>query len=177
MVEGKAVTPKLLQMREAVAFTFGGQPSLAYLMLAAISFIAIVALIAVCATYSALRLRYGRRPVVAIALLPIWFLATILMGIALRSGAISKETMTVYLASSACAFAAVMLLATGYMLWTGFRDRALTIGYVSGAVLVSIAMVLACLPSDSIFTLLLPGLIPLIPAIAAPWSLGRVRHT
>ena len=177
VVEGKEVTPKLLEMRDAFAATFGGQTGRAYLSLAIISIISVVTSIALGATYPALRLRYGSRPVYVLMLFPLWGLAMIALVIAKNSGFVSEHALDATLSTSFWALVAVAVLTTIYLFWSGFRQGVLTIGYVCGAVLVSAAFVAACLPASNIVAMLLPALIPLIPIIAAPWSLGRIRHS
>jgi hypothetical protein len=71
---------------------------------------------------------------------------------------------------------AAMLFTTSYFLWSGFKERVLTTGYVCVALAVAAANVVACLPG-SLPSILGTVFVPLLPLVLAAWALGRVRHT
>jgi len=177
VVEGKEVTPKLLQLRDSIAATFGGQTGRAYFSLATLSILSVIAAVALGATYPALRLRYGSRPTYVLMLIPIWGIVMISLAIAVNKGVIPVSVANAVLSVSFWTVVTAAVLTAIYLFWSGFRQGDLTLGYVSGAILISAAFVVACLPASGFAAMLLPALIPLIPIIAAPWSLARIRHT
>jgi len=177
VVDGKEVTPKLLQFRDTIAATFGGQTGRAILSLATVSILSVIATIAAGATYPALRLRYGSRPAYVLMLIPLWALGVLPLAIAVNRGVVSRSVLDMVLSISFWTVVAAAVLTIIYLFWSGLRQGALTTGYICGAVLVSVAFAAACLPSGTVVGMFLPALVPLIPIIAAPWSLGRIRHT
>jgi len=83
-----------------------------------------------------------------------------------------------------------MVFTIVYVFWRGFAERALTIRYASGAVVISVAfgaawvtllqaagVQLAGLPMTDVVWMLSPALLPLTASVLAPWSLSRIRHT
>jgi hypothetical protein len=80
--------------------------------------------------------------------------------------------------------------ATIYLFWIGVAERALTIRYVSVALLISAAFAaawltvlhtagvqLAGMSVAGVVGVLWPVLLPALASFLAPWSLSRVRHT
>jgi hypothetical protein len=72
-----------------------------------------------------------------------------------------------------------MLLTTIYLLWSGFAQRALTIRYACGALMISAAFGAAWhagMPAGSVVGILWLTLVILMAILLAPWSLSRIRH-
>jgi hypothetical protein len=78
---------------------------------------------------------------------------------------------------------AAMVFTTVYAFWTGFAERALTIRYVCGALVVLAAFgaawltLLAATGAQPAVPMLWPLLPALMATVLAPWALNRVRHT
>jgi hypothetical protein len=85
---------------------------------------------------------------------------------------------------------AAIVFTIGYVFWSGFAERVLTIGYASGTLAISAAfgaawltvlqmagVQLAGMSAMNAVWILLPASLPLTIGVLAPWSYSRVRHT
>ena len=85
---------------------------------------------------------------------------------------------------------AAIVFTIGYVFWSGFAERVLTIRYASGTLAISAAfgaawltvlqmagVQLAGMSAMNAVWILLPALLPLTIGVLAPWSYSRVRHT
>jgi len=163
----KNTSQTLLQTRSALEKDLFGTEGYEFALQVVNTLLFVIIVVAALAAFSALFARYSRRLLVSGSLLSLWLLA-------LRIGR-DFLPQAIYSAMPWIVVAA-LLFATGYFLWSGFKERALTTGYVCGAVVIAVANAVACLPG-SFSSILGTVLLPLLPCVLAPWALHRVRHT
>ncbi len=105
-------------------------------------------------------------------------LAIVLLVWATESGIASEFLLHAVLRATGWIALAAMALTTIYLIWSGFADRALTVRYACGALLISAvigAARLAEMPAN--FADLLWLVLPILTvSFLAPWSLSRIRH-
>jgi hypothetical protein len=117
-------------------------------------------------------------------------LALALLAGAERNGIVSPFVVDAIVAAARWIFLAATVFTTGYVFWSGFAERVLTIRYASGAVAISAVFAaawltmlraagveLADMAVAAAFWMLSPALLPLMASVVAPWSLSRIRHT
>ncbi len=169
VMDGKEATLGLLKWRREIREgIFGVQ--------AIIAPISVALMVGSLATFMALRSRYPRHLIVGGSLLLLYGLALVLLVLATRSEVVSTFLMDALLRTTGWIVAAAMVFTTGYLFWSGFTERALTSRYVCGALMISVAFGVACLPAQSVASVLTTWLLPLMICIMAPWSLHRARH-
>ncbi len=129
------------------------------------------------------------------SLLLLWCLATILIVLAGRSGIASALLVDViiwakrWVTASTLVPAAIIVLATAYLFWSGLAERVLTLRYACGALAISAAfgaawltvlqtagVQLVTLPAANAVPMLSLLLLPLMASALVPWSLSRIRH-
>ncbi len=177
---GKDAVPELLKVRQKFAEDFGGQTGYAVAAQAIIASIVVIGVIAWHAARDALKARHLRLVLVAEWLPAVWGLAIILLQLAARNEIASWALFGTVLKASFWISGAVLLLATIYLLWSGFAKRALTIRYTCGALVISAmfaAAWIAGMPATNIIGISWMALVILMIIVLAPWSLNRVRHT
>lgn len=183
LADGKVdATPGLLQARQNVVDAFLGT-GFAITAKAVIISVAVTQLVTLLATFGTFRMRYPRRLLVAGALLLLYCVALILLALAEDKGIAPDMLVGEVVKATGWIAVAAMLFATIYLLWRGFAERALTISYVCGAVVISLAFGLALLTvlqatgaQPAVSMLWLALLPPLMVGLMAPWSLSRIRH-
>jgi len=178
-LEGKNASEGLLKLRQKFAHDFGGQTGYAYPALAVVASIAVAGMVAWQASREALRARYPRRLLVVQWLPAVWSLAIILLTLAVRKGFGPVPLVGEIVRATFWIFGAAMLLATIYLLWSGFAERVLTIRYACGALVISAAFGAtwrAGIPAGDFIGLLWLSLVILMVGVLAPWSLNRIRH-
>ncbi len=170
LMEGKEATVGVLQLRREIGEgVFGVQ--------AVITPISIALMVAAFAAFTALQARYPRRLLVVGSLLLFHALALALLAVAAINGIVSTFLVDAIFRATGWIAAAALVLSTIYLLWSGFAERALTIRYVCGAAAIAAAFAVACLPANSLASVLATMLLPLTIFVLAPWSLHRIRHT
>jgi hypothetical protein len=167
-VKAKAdMTQKMLQTRsamgEGIFGTEGSEIAKSVVSFVVDVFVVVVAL----AALAALLARYSRRVIVSGSLL--------FLGILVVQTGRDFSPHAIYSAMPWVLIAAISF-ATGYFLWSGLKERALTISYVCAALVIAAANAVACLPGSfgSIFA---TAFVPLLLCVLAPWALNRIRHT
>jgi hypothetical protein len=179
----------LLKIRRNVGDAFGGLSSYAHVAQVVLAFVAVAIVVAGLAAREAIRARYPRRLLAVGALLLLWFLAIVLVILARRSGIASASLVDTVLWATRWIATAALVFTTIYLFWRGFAERAVTIRYICGALVISAAFGAAWVtmlhaPGEQlartlatnglwIVALLIP---PLMASALAPWSLSRVRH-
>ena len=152
----------------------------------------VVVWVATFAALGALRTRYSRRVNIASFVLLLYGLAFVWLAVTVR---VDPETasqfhLDVVFGAMGWIAAAAMVITIGYVFWSGFAERVLTIRYASGAAAMSAAfgaawltvlhmagVQLAGMSAIDAVSILSPSLLPLLVSALAPWSLSRVRHT
>lgn len=157
----------LLNTRSALGEDFFGAEGYEFAANVVDPLIFVILLVSGLAALSALDARYPRRLRVVGSLLLLFILA-------LQTGR-GFLPQAIYSAMPWIVVAA-MLFTTGYFLWSGFKERALTTGFLCGALVISAANALACLPG-SFSSILGTALLPLMICVLALWALSRIRHT
>lgn len=160
---------------------FAAMSGYAFLAHALLAFVAVAVLVALLATFAALRARYPRRLVIAGALLLLQGLVLVLWALAEQKGIASPFLVQTIFAAAGWANLVAMVLVTIYLCWSNFVQRTLTPNLLCGAVLISAAFAAAwrwldIAPAVDIASISLPVLVPLVASMLAPWSLGRSRH-
>lgn len=182
-VEGNDTVRNLLQMRREVEDTLGGLTAPALAALAVIASISVALMIALLATFTALRTRYPRHVLISISVLMSCGFALVLLASAARSGVVSALLLDSVLRTTGWIAAAVLVSAAVYLLWNSFAERLLTVRYACGALVITALFGLAWLTAfravegPPVMAMFLLVLVPLIVSVLAPWSLGRVRRT
>lgn len=179
----------LLIMRREVGDAFGGLTGYALVAQAVLASIAVAIMIASLAAREALRARYPRRLLVGGWLLLLWSFSIILLVLAGRNGIAPTFLVDAIIRATRWIGAAALVFTTLYLFWSGFAERAMTIRYACGALLISAAfgaawvtalhaagVQLASMPAMNAVGMLSPLLLPLIASALAPWSLNRIRH-
>ena len=150
----------------------------------------IVALIvASLAAFSALRARTPRPLLSTGSLLLLHVAALILLALAEKKGIASSFLVGTVFEMTGWTLVIAIVSAIIYLFWIGLAERALTIRYVSVALLVSAAFAaawltvlhtagvpLAGMSVADVVGVLWPVLLPPLAGLLAPWSLSRVRH-
>ena len=171
--------PGLLQTRQKIGDAFGGLTGYTLAVLAVVMSVAVALLVASLAAFTALRARYSRRVIVAGSLLLLFVLVFVLLVWATDRGIAPDFLLHAVLRATGWIALAAMALTTIYLIWSGFADRALTVRYACGALLISAvigAARLAEMPAN--FADLLWLVLPILTvSFLAPWSLSRIRHT
>jgi len=179
MNNNKDLLPALLKVRQKFADDFGPLTGYAQVALAIVASIVVVSIVTWQAAREALRTRYPRRVLVAQCLPVVWGLAIILLTLAIRKGFGPVPLVGEIVKASFWIFGAAMVLATIYLLWSGFAERALTIRYACGALVISAAFGAAWragVPAGDVVGILWLALVILMVSVLAPWSLNRIRH-
>ena len=141
--------------------------------------VAVALVVASLAAFTALRARYFRRLLVAGSLLLLFVLALVLLAWAADRGIASEFLLHAIFRATGWIVLAAMALTTIYLIWSGFADRALTVRYACGALVIVAAVGatrLAGMPATTVAGLLWLVLPILMVGFLAPWSLSRVRH-
>jgi hypothetical protein len=157
----------LLQLRGDLAREFFGGSGYELAAQWLIVPIAVALMVAALAAFAAFRARYPRR------LLVVLLFCALLVGLAIASKSLPNAIRTAIWWS----VAATVLLTTVNLLRSGFAERALTPRYVCGALVISVAYFVACLPARNVLSVLVTLFLPLMICVLAPWSLSRIRHT
>lgn len=174
-----------LILRHEIGETFAGLTGYALISLAVIASVTVVMTVALLAARDALRVRYPRPLFAAHSLLLLWWIAFILLGVAERNGTASEFVVNAIFEATRWITAAGIVLTTVYLFWSGFVERVLTLRYVCGAFVISVAFAAAWVaaleatgkPATNAIALMLSlPLLPLMVSALAPWSLSRVRH-
>ena len=161
-----------------------------YVAQAVITSVGVALMVALFATFSALRARYPRRLLIAGSLLLFHGLVLVLLALAEQKGIASSSLVGTTFAVTGWTLVVAIVSATIYLFWSGFAERALTIRYASTALLGSAAfgaawltvlntagVQLAAMSVAGVVGILWPVLLPPLASVVAPWSLSRVRHT
>ncbi len=182
---GKNVVPDVLNLREAIAEGFSGLAATVRFALVVAAFSTVAGLVAWQAAREALRARYPRALLVIEWLPAAWGVASILLALAGRTGIIPMLAVHAFFTATFWITGVALIVATLYLLWSGFAGRALTIPYVCGAVAISamfagtwiVARSETNILGESMIGILWLGLAILMLSVLAPWSLNRSRHT
>jgi hypothetical protein len=165
--KGRDLSLPLLQVRSDLARELGELQGYELAAQVVITLVFVLVVVAARAAFTALRARYPRRVLITGSLLLLCILALQFGRDILPHGVRAATPWLVV---------AAMLFTTVYFLWSGFAERALTTSYVFGALVISVANGVACLPG-SFSSILGTVLLPLLLCVLAPWSLNRIRHT
>jgi hypothetical protein len=162
--------------------------------LVALCVVAVIGFVAMGAWHPAfwvLWTRYCRSVRIATPLLLLYglVLAWLAVGVRVDPRTASQFHLDVVHAAMGWIAAAAIAFTTAYLFWSSFTERLLTLRYVCGAVLVSLAfgvawvtllpaagVQLAGMPTMDAVWMLAPVLLPLTGSVLAPWSLSRIRH-
>jgi hypothetical protein len=182
--------PGVLQLRRTIEDSFGALTGYAIAAQVVIASVVVAVMVALLATFRAVRARYPRRLIVAGLLLLLWYIAIILLDLAARRGIGPEFLLGAILRATGWSAAAAAVFATVYLVWSGFAERVLTIRYAGGAVAISAAfgaawltalhiagVQLAGMSATNAILLLSPASLPPMVSVLAPWSLSRIRHT
>jgi hypothetical protein len=170
----------LLQTRQKIGDAFGGLSGYALAVPAVVMSVAVAFLVASLAAFTALRARYPRRLLIAGSLLLLSVLALVLLVWAVERRIAPEFLLFALPRAAGWTTLAAMAITTIYLIWSGFADRALTVGYACGALVISMlvgAAMLAGMPATTVAGFLWLVLPILAVSFLAPWSLNRVRHT
>jgi len=183
-------TVGFLKLRSKIAGTFAGLSGYALAALAVVTSIAVAVMITWLAAGSALRARYPRHVLTAGLLLLLYCLALIVLAVVVENGGAPTFLLDAIVTATRWIAAAATVFTTAYLLWSGFAERALTMRYVSGALVISTAfgaawvmalrgvgVQLGGMAATDVVSLLSPVLLPLMASVLSPWSLNRIRHT
>ena len=171
--------PGLLDMRSKLAGTWRELSGYARFAWAVILSIAVALVVCWKAASEALRARYPRLLLLVQWLPAAWGLVIVLLTVAVRKGfgpvpLVGRISIVTFWITGAA-----MLLATIYLLWSGFAERALTLRYACGALVISAAFGAAWqagIPVASVVGVFWWALMILMVSLLAPWSLNRIRH-
>jgi hypothetical protein len=180
----------LSSLLSAITGAFAALTGYEQLALVVVAAVGIVTWVAAFAVLAARRTRYSRRVNIAASSLLLSGLALALLAGAERNGIVSPFVVDAIVAAARWIFLAATVFTTGYVFWSGFAERVLTIRYASGAVAISAVFAaawltmlraagveLADMAVAAAFWMLSPALLPLMASVVAPWSLSRIRHT
>ncbi|HEX6637604.1 MAG TPA: hypothetical protein VF033_08095 [Steroidobacteraceae bacterium] len=186
---GKDAVPEFLKVRQNIGHGFDVVPAYALAAFSLIGAVSVTTTIALFATFTAIRARYPRHVLFAGAVMVGHGLLLIMLAIAGSRGIVPASLVLTAFAATGWFLIAGIVLATLYLFWTGFVERALTISYTSVALVISAAfaatwvvilqksgVTLAGMSAAGIAGLAWPMLLPPLVFVAAPWSLGRLRH-
>ncbi len=170
--------------------SFAGQMAYSYVAQAAMVTVFVALIVASLAAFSALRARYPRPLLIAGSLLLLHGAALIMLVLAEKKGIASSFLVGTVFAMTGWTLVVAIVSAIIYLFWSGLAERALTIRYASGALLVSAAFAAAWLTvlhtagvpfagmsAADVAGISWPVLLPPLAGFLAPWSLSRVRHT
>ena len=176
--DGQTVDARLglLKARQRFGDVFVGLAGHELAVLAIILSIALTLMVAWLAAFKALRTRYPRRVLVTCAVMLVYGLALVALGAASQGGLVSKSLLLAVLEATLWIAAAATVSATVYLFWSGFAERALTIRYVCGAVLIAAVFGAAFISGKRAVDIIGPVLVILLVSALAPWSLNRLRH-
>jgi len=186
---GKDAVPGLLKQRQEFRDSFEALAGYSRVALALIASVAIAVMVALFATFAAVRARYLRPLLIVGSALLFHGLLLVLLALAEQENIASPFLVQTIFAVTGWTLVTAMAFATIYLFWNGFAERALTVRYASAAVLVSAAFGAAWLTAlraggvqisemsaGNAVSVLWPLLLPLMASVLAPWSLNRVRH-
>ena len=183
MMEGNDNSVGLLRFRGSIGEAFSKMPGYVFAALALIAAIATAITVASLAAFTALRLRYLRRMLVAVATVLFYGFALVLLAWSVKRGVAPDSLLHATLTATTWIGGAALACATFYLLWSGFAERVLTIPYVSGALMIPAAIAavigaawLAGIPAPSLAGMLWTFLSILMVAVLAPWALSRIRR-
>jgi len=176
--DGQTVDARLglLKARQRFGNVFVGLTGHELAVLAIILSVALTLMVAWLAAFKALRTRYPRRVLVTCAVMFACGLALVVLGAASQGGLVSKSLLLAVLEATLWIAAAATVSATVYLFWSGFAERALTIRYVCGAVLIAAVFGAAFISGKRAVDIIGPVLVILLVSALAPWSLNRLRH-
>jgi hypothetical protein len=177
LLDGKTDSSQgLLKFRREIGDSFfGGLTGYALAARAIVASIAVAITVASFAVLAALRARYPRHLLVAGSLLLLYGLVLVLLVMASENGIGPEFLLHATLKATFWIAAATPVVATAYLFWSGFAERALTIRYAVGALVISVAFAVASLPGNTV-SMLSTVLLSLMVCVLAPWSLNRIRH-
>jgi hypothetical protein len=187
---GKDAVPGLLKQRQEFGDAFEALAGYSRVALALIASVTIAVMVALFATFAAVRARYPRPLLITGSLLLFHGLVLVLLALAEQENIASPFLVQTFFAVTGWTLVTAIAFATIYLFWNGFAERALTVRYASAAVLVSAIFGAAWLTvlqaggvqisemsAGNAVSVLWPVLLPLMASVLAPWSLNRVRHT
>jgi hypothetical protein len=182
--------PGLMWLPSGFGATFAGQMAYSYVAQAVMVTVIVALIVASLAAFSALRARYPGPLFIAGSLLLLHVLVLVLLAMAEKKGIASSFLVGTIFAVTGWSLVVAIVSATIYLFWIGLAERALTIRYVSVALLISAAFAaawltvlhtagvqLAGMSVAGVVGVLWPVLLPALASFLAPWSLSRVRHT
>jgi hypothetical protein len=175
--KGVDLGARLMQFRSDVQSAFFGEPTgVEYATQAVAISLFIVFVVAARAAFTALRARYPRHLAAGVSLVMFCIFSTALLSVASQKGVVAESLVSAI--SSAIAWIAPIALTswTLYLFWSGFRERALTVSYACGALVLVTASGLASPPGPGLVEISVTWLLPLAVLVLAPWSLSRIRH-
>lgn len=185
----KNAVPGLLELRHEIGGAFAQQTGYVYAALGVVAAIIIAGVVVWHAAREALRARYGHGVLIVDWLPPFCGFALILVTLAGRFGIASPSQVAALFGAIGWIMTGAIVLATIYLLWSGFAERVLTIRYACGALAITAVFAAAWLTVLLAAGLPLSGmtatkaiwllwLVPLLlmQSFLAPWSLNRVRH-
>ena len=177
MMNGKDSIAGWLKFRSEIGNEFlWGLTAYEYVVQAVLVLLSIVLMVALLAAFMALQARYARRLLIGFSVLLFYALGIVALAVAKDQGLVSMSVLHAVLNATGWIAAAAMVFAIVYTFWSGFAERALTTGYVCGAVAISAAFAAASLPANSVASVAATMLLPLMICVLVPWSLSRVRH-
>jgi hypothetical protein len=177
MVNGNNVSANLLKQRSewGAEFLFG-LTGREYAVRAVVALIGLALLVVSLATFAALRARYPRRVFVAVLLALLCGFTFVVLAWTVRHGVAPASLLHAFVAATKWLAAAAIVLIPIYLIWSGLAERALTAGYLCGAVAISAAFGLAFMPANGIVPALAAWMLPLMLCVAGPWSFSRIRR-
>jgi hypothetical protein len=175
--KGVDLGARLMEFRGDVERAFVGEPSGYEYVVQAVSIsLFIVFVVAARAAFTALRARYPRQLVVGVSLLLFCILSMALLGVARQKGVAADSLVSAISSATAWIGTIALTFSTVYLCWSGFRERALTVAYACGALVLVAASGLSSDPGSSLVDISVTWLLPLAVLVLAPWSLSRIRH-
>lgn len=186
---GKDAVPEFLKIRREIAGSVASIPGYALAAQAVIACVAVGVMIALFATFAAVKARYPRRLLIAGSLLLLHGFLLVLLVLAVQSGKIPATLVSTVFETTALAFLAAIVLVTIYLSWTGFRERALTPAYAGGVIAISAVVAaawfalahasgasIAAMSAGDAAMFFWPLLLPPMVGVLAPWAFSRIRH-
>ena len=190
VVDGKDSAPGLLDARHKLGLSLGNLTGHAVALPAILLSVAIAVMVAARAVFTALRARWSRRVNIGAALLLVYLLALVVLGLAEQRGLVPGSLPQAFLAATGWLVAAALVIGTAYLAWRVIAERLLTwrqVSLVAGLLAVFGATWLVLRAAGGVSLtgsnaaeatrMLLPILLPLFFCVLAPWSLSRIRHT
>jgi hypothetical protein len=176
---GQNVLPGMLTLRQKVADQLAALTGYSYVAIVVVACIVVATLVTWQAAREALQTRYRRMLFVVQWLPAVWGLAMILLTLAIRKGLGPTHLVGEIVTVSFWMSGAAMLLATIYLFWRGFAERALTARYACGALAIAAVFFAAWragMPAAEAVGILWLALAVLMVGVLAPWAFHRVRH-